>query len=115
MVGGNGQKVTWRLAARYADELNVDAMTPDDLRAAMPVIRERCEEVGRDPDTLSVSVHIWRKDEKRNRREPLDELIAAYQELGVSRVMALLPGIESSDEPLLEYAELGRAAPAPAL
>jgi F420-dependent oxidoreductase-like protein len=107
MVGGNGQKVTWRLAAKYADELNVDAMTPDDLRAAMPVIRQRCEEVGRDPETLAVSVHMWRKDEERNRREPLDELIAAYRELGVTRVMALLPGIENSDEPLLEYAAVG--------
>jgi alkanesulfonate monooxygenase SsuD/methylene tetrahydromethanopterin reductase-like flavin-dependent oxidoreductase (luciferase family) len=85
----------------------VDAMTPDDLRAAMPVIRQRCEEVGRDPETLAVSVHMWRKDEERNRREPLDELIAAYRELGVTRVMALLPGIENSDEPLLEYAAVG--------
>jgi F420-dependent oxidoreductase-like protein len=107
MVGGNGQKVTWRLAAKYADELNVDAMSPDDLRDAMPVIRQRCEEVGRDPGTLAVSVHLWRKDEERNQREPLGELIAAYRELGVARVMALLPGIESTDEPLLEYGELG--------
>lgn len=81
-------------------------MTPDDLRDAMPVIAQRCEEVGRDPQTLAVSVHVWRKDEERNRREPLGELIAAYRELGVARVMALLPGIEASDEPLLEYAAL---------
>jgi F420-dependent oxidoreductase-like protein len=110
MVGGNGPKVTWRLAARFADELNVDAMTPDDLREALPVIRSRCEEIGRDPTTLTVSVHIWRKDEERNKREPLDELLPAYAELGVNRVMALLPGIESSDEPLHEYLEAGRAA-----
>jgi alkanesulfonate monooxygenase SsuD/methylene tetrahydromethanopterin reductase-like flavin-dependent oxidoreductase (luciferase family) len=119
MVGGNGRNVTWRLAAKYADELNVDAMTPDDLREAMPVIRQRCTEVGRDPDTLAVSVHLWRKDAERNRREPLDTLIPAYRELGVARVMALLPEIENSDEPLLEYAELGdltaEARPEPAV
>jgi F420-dependent oxidoreductase-like protein len=107
MVGGNGRDVTWRLAARYADELNVDAMTPDDLRDALPVIRERCEEIGRDPSTLALSVHLWRKDEARNLREPLDELLPAYAELGIARVMALLPGIESSNDPLLEYVELG--------
>ena len=28
LVGGNGPKVTWRLAARFADELNLDALTP---------------------------------------------------------------------------------------
>jgi hypothetical protein len=33
MVGGNGPNVTWRLAARYADELNLDGMTPTEVRA----------------------------------------------------------------------------------
>ncbi len=122
MVGGNGRNVTWRLAARFADELNVDAMPVDELREAIPVIRSRCEEIGRDPETLSVSVHLWRRDEERNQREPLDELIGAYAELGVARVIALLPGIEDSDEPLDEYleaarqggAEMGAPANAPA-
>ncbi len=31
MVGGNGPNVTWRLAARYADELNLDWLTPDEV------------------------------------------------------------------------------------
>ena len=59
MVGGNGPQVTWRLAARYADELNLDGMTPDDVEAAMPVIRQRCEEIGRDPATLRISALTW--------------------------------------------------------
>ena len=28
LIGGNGPNVTWRLAARFADELNLDALTP---------------------------------------------------------------------------------------
>ena len=110
MVGGNGRERTWRLAARYADELNLDAMPPDELRDALPVIADRCAEVDRDPASLKVSVHLWRKDPERNNREPLDELLAAYGELGVSRVMALLPDVENSDEPLIEFAEMGTAA-----
>ena len=55
MVGGNGPNVTWRLAAKYADELNVDGMTPDEVREALPIIRQRCEEIGRDPDSLKLS------------------------------------------------------------
>ena len=39
MVGGNGPNVTWRLAARYADELNVDGLSPDEVREALPTIR----------------------------------------------------------------------------
>lgn len=109
MVGGNGRQVTWRLAARYADELNLDAMPPDEVAEALPVIAQRCEEIGRDPATLPVSIHVWRKDDERNRREPLGELLGRYRELGLRRAIALLPGIEDSDEPLLEYAELGRS------
>jgi F420-dependent oxidoreductase-like protein len=110
MVGGNGPEVTWRLAARHADELNLDAMSVQEVADALPVIAQRCEEVGRDPQTLPVSIHLWRKDPERNRREPLDELLSGYRDLGLSRAMALLPGVEDGDEPLLQYAEVGRAA-----
>lgn len=113
MNGGNGRAVTWRLAARHADELNVDAMAPGDLREALPVLAQRCEEVGRDPATLRVSVHLWRKDPERNRREPLAELLAEYSDLGVSRVMALLPDTERSDEPIHEFVETARSVASP--
>jgi len=59
LIGGNGPNVTWRLAAHFADELNLDARMPAQVAAALPVIRERCEEIGRDPATLKVSVYIW--------------------------------------------------------
>ena len=39
--------------------LNLDALTPATVAAALPVIRARCEEIGRDPATLPVSVHLW--------------------------------------------------------
>ncbi len=89
MVGGNGREVTWRLAARFADELNVDGMPPDELKnEAMPIIRQRCEEIGRDPSTLRVSAPIWwaQLDAAPSRTE----LIAAYRDAGVSRIMTLV-------------------------
>ena len=49
MVGGNGPNVTWRLAARHADELNLDGLSPAEVAEALPVIRSRCEEIDRDP------------------------------------------------------------------
>ena len=58
MIGVNGPNVTWRLAARFADELNLDWLTPDEVREALPVIRSRCEEIGRDPATLRLSLNI---------------------------------------------------------
>src|SRR5947207_14283824 len=88
MVGGNRPNVTWRLAAKYADEINLDGMTPDEVRAALPIVRSRCEEIDRDPDTLSVSVHVWWHDLAAPGTERA-ELIARYGEQGVSRVIGL--------------------------
>lgn len=88
MVGGNGREVTWRLAARYADELNLDATPPAELADALQVIAERCAEVDRDPATLPVSVHIWW--EHLDAAESRAGLIAAYREAGAARVMTLV-------------------------
>lgn len=109
MVGGNGPNVTWRLAARHADELNVDGMSPDELRDALPTIRARCEEIGRDPASLAVSVHMWwgNLPPAGARRR---ELLAAYRDLGVSRVMTLVQAAAESDEALAALAEDARAA-----
>ena len=109
MVGGNGPNVTWRLAARYADELNVDGLTPDEVTEAMLVVRSRCEEIGRDPATLPVSVHIWTDHFKTTGAARVDQL-AAYREAGVSRVMALSQESVRTDEALESVAEDARAA-----
>jgi F420-dependent oxidoreductase-like protein len=111
MVGGNGPNVTWRLAAKHADELNVDGMSPDDVRAALPVIASRCEEIGRDPATLPVSVHIWQGTPqiRASGQERVDWL-AAYRELGISRVMVLHRDGVHGDEPIERFAEDARAA-----
>jgi F420-dependent oxidoreductase-like protein len=109
MVGGNGPNVTWRLAARHADELNVDGLTPTEVAEAMPVIRGRCEEIGRDPDTLPVSVHIWWEDFTGRGAERVDRL-AAYRDLGVSRVMGLARDSAAGDDALEALVEDARAA-----
>jgi F420-dependent oxidoreductase-like protein len=96
VVGGNGPKVTWRLAARFADELNLDALPPEAVAEALPVIRERCHEIGRDPASLRVSVHIWGAAAARPGTE-LRERLAAYAELGIAR--AILQGFPAVGDP----------------
>ena len=111
MVGGNGPKVTWRLAARYADELNLDGLAPDEVREALPTIRARCEEIGRDPDSLAVSVHLWwGMPDWREPGEARQAFLAEYAELGVSRVIGLLQASADSEEPLESLAADARAA-----
>jgi F420-dependent oxidoreductase-like protein len=107
-VGGNGRNVTWRLAARFADELNVDGMLPDDVAEALPVIRSRCEEIDRDPDSLRVSVHVWREHLPAGPQRV--ERLAAYQDLGVDRVMTLVKSSATDDGALESLAEDARQA-----
>jgi alkanesulfonate monooxygenase SsuD/methylene tetrahydromethanopterin reductase-like flavin-dependent oxidoreductase (luciferase family) len=98
LIGGNGPKVTWRLAARFADELNLDAVLPAEVEAALPVIRSRCEEIDRDPRSLRISVHIWGRPDApagAARRARLRE----YRDLGVARVM--LQGFGAVSDPAL--------------
>src|SRR6185295_1099606 len=78
MVGGNGPNVTWRLAARHADELNLDGMSPEEV----PTIRARCEEIDRDPATLAISVHIW-TEMSGDAGQPRIDLLGGYRDAGV--------------------------------
>ena len=54
MIGGSGEKKTFRLAAQYADHLNIIA-NMSDLPAKLEALRQRCAEVDRDPATLETS------------------------------------------------------------
>jgi hypothetical protein len=54
MIGGSGEKKTIPLAARHFDHLNVMAGF-DELPRKVKVVRQRCEEIGRDPATLETS------------------------------------------------------------
>jgi F420-dependent oxidoreductase-like protein len=109
MVGGNGPNVTWRLAARFADELNLDGLSPAEVGEALPVIRARCEEIDRDPATLPVSVHLWWGDIASPGQQRVD-LLAAHREQGIARVMGLVQASAQTDEALVAFAEDARAA-----
>jgi F420-dependent oxidoreductase-like protein len=108
MVGGNGPNVTWRLAARYADELNLDGMSPAEVTEAMRTIRARCEEIDRDPASLRVSVHVWWESLQGAGKQRAD-MVGEYARAGVSRVIALLRDSVDSDEALPKWADDARA------
>jgi alkanesulfonate monooxygenase SsuD/methylene tetrahydromethanopterin reductase-like flavin-dependent oxidoreductase (luciferase family) len=54
MLGGAGEKKTFRLAARFADHLNI-ICPREELQAKVAVLLQRCEEIDRDPATLASS------------------------------------------------------------
>jgi F420-dependent oxidoreductase-like protein len=54
MLGGQGERKTFRLAARFADHMNIIAPLAD-LAHKVEVVHQRCEEIDRDPATLKTS------------------------------------------------------------
>jgi F420-dependent oxidoreductase-like protein len=111
MVGGNGPSVTWRLAARYADELNLDGLTPDEVAEALPLIHARCREIERDPASLRISVHTWYASPgvSTSGQQRVD-LFGAYRELGVSRVQSYVDGFADGVEAVHAFAADVKAA-----
>ena len=56
IIGGGGPKRTPRLAAAYAAEFNIGFASPEDSAAKFEVVREACQNQGRDPASLDLSV-----------------------------------------------------------
>jgi F420-dependent oxidoreductase-like protein len=69
LIGGSGPQKTLRTAARYADGWNT-AGSVEDLRRKDGTLRERCAEVGRDPDEIerTVSFDIVIRDDPEEAR-----------------------------------------------
>jgi alkanesulfonate monooxygenase SsuD/methylene tetrahydromethanopterin reductase-like flavin-dependent oxidoreductase (luciferase family) len=108
IVGGNAPD-TWRVAARLADEINLDTMTPAAAGDALATIRDLCEEVGRDPSTLAVSIHpdpdaVALPGDRRVR------LLADFAALGLPRAMALMTGAVTGEGALETLAADARTA-----
>lgn len=124
-IGGHGKNVTFRLAAKYCDEINVD-LPPEDMAEAMAVLADRCSEVGRDPATLGITTGTnpawpypglkavgrqrFMKKEDLPAIMPYDfdallpraEEMARWVELGIGTVICGVPGLVDTDEGVYE-------------
>lgn len=56
VVGGVGEKYTLPLVARYADVWNVPTYALGELQRKVSVLRAICEDIGRDPSSIVLSV-----------------------------------------------------------
>jgi alkanesulfonate monooxygenase SsuD/methylene tetrahydromethanopterin reductase-like flavin-dependent oxidoreductase (luciferase family) len=57
-IGGGGEKVTLRTAARYADGWNVPFISPADYERKVAVLGEHCGRAGRDPSSITKAVNV---------------------------------------------------------
>jgi F420-dependent oxidoreductase-like protein len=57
-IGGTGERRTLRSVARFAQHWNYPGGPPEAWTAKRDVLRQRCEEIGRDPSEITTSTHI---------------------------------------------------------
>jgi F420-dependent oxidoreductase-like protein len=86
MIGGGGEKVTLRLVAEFADEWNPGFTNPEDFRRKDVILRQYCQEIGRDPVTIRRTLmagYVIGSDrkERRTRAMRLQEFLTGDQPL----------------------------------
>jgi len=57
-IGGQGEKRTLRIAARFADDWNFPGGTPEQFAHKVDVLRGHCADVGRDFSEITCSTHL---------------------------------------------------------
>ena len=75
MLGGAGERKTFALAARFADHMNI-ICDRDDLPRKVAALRQRCEEIGRDPATLASSflAFVIMRESEAEARQPIERI-----------------------------------------
>lgn len=92
MIGGNGERRTLRLVARYADACNFLVLEPDEVRAKLAVLRAHCEELGRDIGEIEITV-LDEVDLRPGRMTPADVIARAraQADAGVQHLIVNMP------------------------
>ena len=134
LAAGEGPNVTMRLAANYADIFNFGVEFPV-APQAIATLRDRCEEIGRDPATIELQTGLnpsWPYLDLRNtygqrmmtnedvpyippeiwaKTMPRVELIAGWRDLGMDELILAPPGLANTDETMDDLIEdVGRPA-----
>jgi F420-dependent oxidoreductase-like protein len=52
LIGGSGERKTLRMVAQYADISNLNVTEPDEVAHKLAILREHCDRLGRDYDTI---------------------------------------------------------------
>ena len=88
-IGGQGERRTLPLVARYADHWNCPGPDLDTFRAKYEVLAEACDAIGRPVDEITKSMHVRLPAD--GDPGPVAETAAAYAEAGVDLVICYLP------------------------
>ena len=94
MIGGNGERRTLRLVARYGDACNFLVLEPHEIRAKMAVLRDHCRELGRDIGDIEITA-LDEVDLRRGRMSPADVTARARAQaaVGVQHLIVNMPEV----------------------
>jgi F420-dependent oxidoreductase-like protein len=109
LIGGSGPQKTLRTTARYADAWNTGG-TVEELRKKDATLRERCAEVGRNPDEIERTMSVWmtiRDDPKEARRVMAANAAANGSSLADENESAYLGSPDQIADRLRPFVELG--------
>ena len=124
-IGGSGERVTLKLVAEFGDACNIES-DPDTIRRKLAVLRQHCEEAGRNYDDIIKSVELEvfpigkgddpeRATARARGYESFREStlvadagrIAAHLEhlieAGINYFIIYIPGIAYDHEPMLRF------------
>ncbi len=100
-IGGGGEKVTLRIAARHADGWNVAFVPPEVYRDKVEVLSTHCADAGRDPASIEKTVNVTLARSSDVLRERFGD---AAEYVGRS---ALTGGVQEMVDRVGDYADAG--------
>lgn len=101
-IGGNGEKRTLRIAAKYADHWNFVGGTPAEFARKRDVLKAHCADVGRNPKDIMLSAHIRISPDRGYRGVIEDSIALGAEGLDLAIVYLPLPYDPAVMEPLAE-------------
>lgn len=88
LIGGAGERKTLRLVARYADIANINTSDTEELAHKLRVLKQHCDDVGRDYDAIEKTTDAGPLDPLRDTDAFLRHLDALGR-LGIEHVQIL--------------------------
>ena len=94
MIGGNGERRTLRLVARYGDACNFLVLEPDEIRAKIEVLRAHCAALGRDIGEIEITA-LDEVDLRSGRMSAADVIarVRAQSGVGVQHLIVNMPDV----------------------
>jgi F420-dependent oxidoreductase-like protein len=89
-IGGSGERRTLRIVARYAQHWNFALGTPEEFAHKRDVLFAHCRDIGRDPEEITLSSHVWLNPEK-GVGQTVDDVAALAEEGLDLAIIYLLP------------------------